>query len=69
MCQLGFTPVSLPPDDLQGKHNIPSDDENGGNGGGLPPIPVGPAAPWQHMQQPPAYPPQPQFPNMAQRTG
>jgi hypothetical protein len=53
MCRLRYTPVGLPPDDLQGKHNRPLDDENGEYGGGLPPIPVGPAggqAPWQHMQ-------------------
>ena len=58
--------MGLPPDDLQSEHNIPEDDENGGNGGGLPPIPVGPAGrvPWQ----PPAYPPQ-SLPIMVQRTG
>jgi hypothetical protein len=52
---LGYTPVGLPPDDLQGEHNGPPDDENGEYGGGLPPIPVGPAggqAPWQPMQLP-----------------
>jgi hypothetical protein len=54
----GYTPVGLPPDDLQGEHNGPPDSENGGHGSGLPPIPVGPAGgqvPWQHMQpqQPP----------------
>jgi hypothetical protein len=63
MCRLGYTPVGLPPDDLQGELNGPPDDENGGYGGGLPPIPVGPAggqAPWQHMQpqQPPMQLPQ-----------
>jgi hypothetical protein len=45
----GYTPVGLPPDDLQGEHNKPPDSENGENGGGLPPIPVGPAGgqvPW-----------------------
>jgi hypothetical protein len=62
MRHLGYTPVGLPPDDLQGEHNGPLDDENGGYGGGLPLIPVGPAgsqAPWQHMQpqQPPMQPP------------
>jgi hypothetical protein len=65
---LGYTPVGLPPDDLQGEHNGPPDDENGEYGGGLPPIPVGPAGslvPWQPMQPqqppmfPPAYPPLP----------
>jgi hypothetical protein len=68
MRRLGYTPVGLPPDDLQGEHNRPPDDENGDYGGGLPPISVGPAggqAPWQPMQpqQPPmflpAYPPLP----------
>jgi hypothetical protein len=43
MHYLGYTPVGLPPDDLQGEHNGPPDDENGEYGGGLPPIPVGPA--------------------------
>jgi hypothetical protein len=61
----GYTPVGLPPDDLQGKHNKPPNSENGEHGGGLPPIPVGPAGgqvPWQHMQpqQPPLQPPQQQ---------
>jgi hypothetical protein len=60
--------VGLSSDDLQGEHNGPPDDENGEYGGGLPPIPVGPAggqAPWQPMQEqqppifPPAYPPLP----------
>jgi hypothetical protein len=68
MHHLGYTPVGLPPDDLQGEHNGPPDDENGKYGGGLPPISVGPAggqAPWQPMQPqqppmfPPAYPPLP----------
>jgi hypothetical protein len=57
---LGYTPVGLPPDDLQGEHNGPPDDENGEYGGGLPPIPVRPAGghvPWQ----PPVQPPQPPF--------
>jgi hypothetical protein len=70
----GYTPVGLSPDDLQGEHNRPLDNENGGNGGGFPPIPIGPAGgqvPWQHMQpllqlpllpQPPAYPPLPPSP-------
>jgi hypothetical protein len=77
MCCPGYTPVGLPPDDLQGKHNRPPDSENGEHGGKLPPIPVGPAGgqvPWQHMQpqQPPfqlpqqqqcfAYPPLPPSP-------
>jgi hypothetical protein len=61
----GYTPVDLPPDDLHGEHNGPPDDENEDYGGGLPPIPVGPAGgqvPWQHMQpqQPPMQPPQQQ---------
>jgi hypothetical protein len=50
---LGYTPVSLPPDDLQSEHNRPLDDENGEYEGKLPSIPVGPAGgqgPWQHMQ-------------------
>jgi hypothetical protein len=77
MHRVGYTPVGLPPDDLQGEHNGPLDDENGKHGGELPPIPVGPAGsqvPWQHMQpqQPPlqlpqqqqhfAYPPLPPSP-------
>jgi hypothetical protein len=61
----GYTPVGLPPNDLQGEHNGPLDNENGEHEGGLPPISVGPAgsqAPWQHMQpqQPPLQPPQQQ---------
>ena len=52
-------PVCLTPDDLQGEHNIPPDNENGGNGGGIPPIPYG-QVPWQHMQ--PQQPPQPPLP-------
>jgi hypothetical protein len=62
---LGYTPVGLPPDDLQGEYNGPPNNENGEYGGGLPPIPVGPAgsqAPWQQQQPPmfpPAYPPLP----------
>jgi hypothetical protein len=68
MRHLGYIPVGLTSDDLQGEHNGPPDDENGEYGGGLPPIPVGPAggqAPWQPMQPqqppmfPPAYPPLP----------
>jgi hypothetical protein len=39
MCRPGYTPVGLTPDDLQGEHNGPPDDENEGYGGGLPPIP------------------------------
>jgi hypothetical protein len=57
---LGYTPVGLPPDDLQGEHNGPLDDENEDYGGGLPPIPYkyprayqGPPA----YQQPPPPPP------------
>jgi hypothetical protein len=65
MRRVGYTPVGLPPDDLQGEHNGPPDNENGEHGGGLPPIPVGPAGsqvPWQHMQpqQPPLQLPQQQ---------
>jgi hypothetical protein len=66
MRHLGYTPVGLPPDDLQGEHNGPPDNENGEYGGGLPPIPVEPAGhqgPWQPLVQPPqppyAYPPLP----------
>jgi hypothetical protein len=60
MHHLGYTPVGLPPDDLQGEHNRPPYNENGEYGGGLPPIPIGPAggqAPWQPMQpqQPPMF--------------
>jgi hypothetical protein len=61
----GYTPVGLPPDDLQGEHNRPLDSENGEHGGELPPIPVGPAGgqgPWQQMQpqRPPMQLPQQQ---------
>jgi hypothetical protein len=35
----GYKPVGLTPDDLQGEHNGPPDDENKDYGGGLPPIP------------------------------
>jgi hypothetical protein len=52
MHRLGYTPVGLPPDDLQGEHNGPLDDENEDYGGGLPPIPYNyPRA----YQGPPAY--------------
>jgi hypothetical protein len=34
MHHLGYTPVGLPPDDLQGEHNRPLDDENNDYGGG-----------------------------------
>jgi hypothetical protein len=62
MCRLGYTPVGLPPDDLQDEHNGPPDNENEDYGGGLPPIPYNyPRAP----QGPPAYqqplPPPPVF--------
>jgi hypothetical protein len=65
MRHVGYTHVGLPPDDLQGEHNGPPNNENGEHGGGLPPIPVGPAdgqVPWQHMQpqQPPMQLPQQQ---------
>ena len=49
MCWPGFTPVGITPDDLQGEHNMPPDDENGENGGGLLLIPQGGQVPWQHM--------------------
>ena len=57
MCRLGFTPVGLPPADQQGEHNIPLDDENEENWGGLPPIPYAPA-PVYSPQGPPAWLPQ-----------
>jgi hypothetical protein len=75
MCRPDYTPVGLPPNDLQGEHNRPLDNENGDHGGELPPILVGPAggqAPWQHIKQPlqqpqpwypPAYPPLPPTPS------
>jgi hypothetical protein len=54
MCHLGYTPVGLPLDDLQGERNGPADNENKDYGGGdlppLPPIPYQPLAP----QGPPA---------------
>ena len=56
MRRLGYTPVGLTPDDLQGEHNGPPDNENGENGGGLPPIP-GPQVQWQQQWQPPMQPP------------
>ena len=46
----GYTPVGLTPDDHQGEHNNPPDNENGENGGGLPPIP-GPQVRWQQQWQ------------------
>ena len=45
MCHPDYTPVGLPPDDLQGEHNGPPDDENEDYRSGLPPIPYQPAAP------------------------
>ena len=84
MRRLGFTPVGITPDDLQGEHNMPLDNENGENGGGLPLIPQGGQVPWQHMQppqlplqpprqQPPqssyyGYPPLPPSPSNSQRS-
>jgi hypothetical protein len=60
MRRLGYTPAGLPPDDLQGEHNGPPDNENEDHEGGLPPLPFGPAGQvtWQHMQppQPPQMP-------------
>jgi hypothetical protein len=54
---LGYTPVGLPPDDLQGEHNGPPDDENENYGGGLPPIPYyyprAPKGPPAYQQPPP----------------
>jgi hypothetical protein len=59
----GYTPVGLPPDDLQGEHNGPPDNENEDYGGGglppLPPIPYHPVAP----QGPPAARQQPPPPS------
>jgi Reverse transcriptase (RNA-dependent DNA polymerase) len=63
MHRLGYTPVGLPPDDLQGEHNRPLDNENEDYGGGdlppLPPIPYQPLAP----QGPPAARQQPLTPS------
>jgi hypothetical protein len=63
MHHLGYTPVGLPPDDLQGAHNGPPDNENEDYGGGnfspLPPIPYQPLAP----QGPPAARQQPPSPS------
>jgi hypothetical protein len=63
MRRLGYTPVGLPPDDLQGEHNGPPDHENEDYGGGglppLPPIPYHPVAP----QGPPAARQQPPTPS------
>jgi hypothetical protein len=57
---LGYTPMGLPPDDLQGEHNRPPDNENEDYGGGdffpLPPIlyqPMAPQCPPAANQQPP----------------
>jgi hypothetical protein len=59
---LEYTPVGLPPDDLQDEHNGPLDDENEDYGGGLPPIPYNYS---RVYQDPPAYqqppPPPPMF--------
>ena len=56
--------MGLTPEDHQGEHNMPPDDENREDGGGLPPIPQGGQVPWQHMQplQPPLQPPRQQPP-------
>ena len=58
MCRLGYTPVGLTPDDHQGEHNIPPDDENEDHGGDFPQIPYQPRP---LPPQPPAqyYPPVP----------
>ena len=63
MCCLGFTPVADP--DQQGEYNIPLEDESGGYGGDLPPIPLwgtrqlsAPMGPPAGLAQPPAMPPQ-----------
>jgi hypothetical protein len=52
MHRLGYTPVGLPPDDLQGEHNGPLDNENEDYGGGdLPPLPPIPYQPlWTPLQ-------------------
>ena len=64
----GYTPVGITPDNLQGEHNIPPDDENEDHGGDLPPLPyrLDGQVPWQHMQPPPQ-PPQPpvQYPSQS----
>ena len=39
MCQPGYTPVGLTPDDHQGEHNIPPDDENEDHEGDFPQVP------------------------------
>jgi hypothetical protein len=61
---LGYTPVGLPPDDLQGEHNRPPDNENEDYGSGdlppLPPIPYQPLTP----QGPPAAEQQPPSPSL-----
>jgi hypothetical protein len=61
MCRLGYTPVGLPPDDLQDEHNGPPDNENEDYGGGdLPPLssipyqPLAPQGPPAARQQPPS---------------
>ena len=61
MCQPGYTPVGLTPDDHQGEHNISLDDENEDHGGDFPNIPYRPAP---IPPQPPAqyYPPAPLSP-------
>jgi hypothetical protein len=65
MCRPGYTPVGLPPDDLQSEHNGPPDNENEDYGGGdlppLPPIPYQPMA----LQGPPAVNQQPPPPSPA----
>jgi hypothetical protein len=63
MCHPDYTPVGLPPDDLQGEHNGLLDNENEDYGGGglppLPPIPYHPMA----LQGPPAARQQPPPPS------
>jgi hypothetical protein len=65
MRRLGYMPVGLPPDDLQGEHNGPPDNENKDYGGGylppLPPITYQPMA----SQGPPAARQQPPSPSLA----
>jgi hypothetical protein len=58
-----YTSVGLPPDDLQGEHNGPLDNENEDYGGGLPPLPpipyhpMAPQGPPAARQQPPPHSP------------
>ena len=53
MHRLGFTPVGITPNDLQGEHNIPPDDENEDYGGGA----IPPANHDRALYVPPSSPP------------